>query len=107
MDAQVVGHALTKCRSSVGGLRPAISIVAVLKLSLSYLPSESNAADWPSRGNVRKRVLKRPKPAPRGRLDLMERACCSALRHVRACSRFGRVSREQEAAYLLEACSLM
>jgi hypothetical protein len=39
----------------------AISLAADLKLSFPYLPSESNPADFPSRGRVRKRTKFQPR----------------------------------------------
>ena len=66
VDAQAVGFALRKGRSSGPSLQPgaravaAILLAADLKLSFPYLPSESNPADFPSRGKVRKcRKVKR------------------------------------------------
>jgi hypothetical protein len=60
VDAKGVGFALQKGRTSAPTLRwgatavAAISLAADLKLSFPYLPSESNPADFPSRGKVLK-----------------------------------------------------
>ena len=92
VDAQAVGYALQKGRSSAGTLRrgvcavSAISLAADLKLSYPYLPSESNPADFPSRGKVKKRTLKRPRRAPqRCSPELLARAYRQALRRWRDC----------------------
>ena len=56
VDAQVVQHALNKGRSSAGTLRFQCMQVAALTLACDwkwfygYVPSESHAPDWPSRG---------------------------------------------------------
>ena len=63
VDAQAVGFALRKGRSSASSLRrgvravAAIELAADLRLCFPYLPSESNPADFPSRGKVRKRTF--------------------------------------------------
>ena len=92
VDAQAVGFALRKGRSSAGTLRrgvcavAALSLAADLKLSYPYLPSESNPADYPSRGKVRKRTFAKPRnAAPTCALELMERAYRRAYRRWRAC----------------------
>ena len=89
VDAQVLGHALAKGRSSARSLKRgvraigAISLAADLRLVYPYLPSESNPADYPSRGKVRKRA-KRPAPRPaRDHLDLLEHAYRKAFRRRR------------------------
>ena len=92
VDAQGVGFALRKGRSSAVTLRPgaravaAICLAADLKMSYPYLPSESNPADYPSRGKVRKRPLKRAAvPAPSS-LDILERVYRKAHRRRRQLS---------------------
>ena len=63
-DAKVVGSALLKGRTSARTLTRgcsscgAIQLAADLRLVFPYLPSESNPADWPSRGKTRKRGYK-------------------------------------------------
>ena len=81
VDAQAVGFALRKGRSSAGSLRrgvcavAAICLAADLKMSFPYLLSKSNPADFPSRGKVRKRsTLKRPPKRSFSPLDLLDRA---------------------------------
>jgi hypothetical protein len=61
VDATAVGSALRKGRSSAGSFKrgmsaaAAVLLAADLAFSFPYLPSESNPADWPSRGRVRVR----------------------------------------------------
>jgi site-specific DNA-cytosine methylase len=90
VDAQAVGFALQKGRSSAGTLRrgvgavAAISLAADLKLSYPYLPSESNPADFPSRGKVKKSSLKpRHRPPKCSSIELLDRAYRRALRRLR------------------------
>ena len=65
----------------------AVCLAADLKLSFPYLPSESNPADFPSRGKVRKRTCKtRPKPPQRCSVELLERAYRCASRRCRDCN---------------------
>ena len=93
VDAQAVGFALRKGRSSAGTLRrgvcsaAAISLAADLKLSFPYLPSESNPADFPSRGKVRKRsTVKRRRVPIRCSMELLDRAYRKAWRRAASCS---------------------
>ena len=81
VDAKVVGFALRKGRTSAPTLRwgaaavAAISLAADLKLSFPYLPSESNPADFPSRGKVLKgSKLKRSGAGARIPLGLVRQA---------------------------------
>merc|ERR1711990_753317 len=92
VDAQAVGFALRKGRSSAPSLRrgvravAAIELAADLRLCFPYLPSESNPADWPSRGKVRKRAFtKRPKRVTRLPLEMLERAYRKVFRRWRQC----------------------
>ena len=92
VDAQAVGFALRKGRTSAGTLRrgvcavAAISLAADLRLSYPYLPSESNPADFPSRGKVRKRICKEPARQPKsGSVELLARAYRRAVRRWRSC----------------------
>ena len=91
VDAQVVGFALRKGRSSAGTLRfgvaaiAALSLVADVKISYPYLPSESNPADYPSRGTVRARTVRKRFVKPRkAGLELLERSCRRAVRTLRS-----------------------
>ena len=65
VDAQAVGFALRKGRSSAGSFRfgvaaiAALSLTADVKIAYPYLPSESNPADFPSRGKLRVRSIKK------------------------------------------------
>ena len=65
VDAQVVGFALRKGRTSAGTLKPtacsiaAVCLAADLKMCYPYLPLESNAADYPSRGKVKMRTKRK------------------------------------------------
>lgn len=93
VDAQAVGFALRKGRTSAGTLRrgvcaaAAVSLAADLKLSFPYLPSESNPADYPSRGKVRKRTGKKKHTHPqRCSVELMARAYRRANRRWRDCN---------------------
>mmetsp|Transcript_31927 Transcript_31927/g.101443 ORF Transcript_31927/g.101443 Transcript_31927/m.101443 type:complete len:854 (-) Transcript_31927:1008-3569(-) len=67
VDAQAVGFALRKGRTSAPTLKRGVGAVAAiclatdLMLSFPYLPSESNPADFPSRGKVRRRIVKKPR----------------------------------------------
>ena len=89
VDAQVVGHALGKGRSSARSLKcgvrsvAAITLAADLRLVYPYLPSESNPADYPSRGKVRKRAKRRAAVPHKSRLELLERAYRKAFRRRR------------------------
>ena len=92
VDAQAVGYALRKGRTSAGTLRrgvcavSAVSLAAILMISYPYLPSESNPADYPSRGTVRRRAFLKPhKASPRCSLELMERAYRRAARRWKDC----------------------
>ena len=61
VDAKAVGFAFRKGRSSAGSFKygvaafAALCLTADIKLMYPYLPSESNPADYPSRGKRRKR----------------------------------------------------
>ena len=87
VDAQAVGFALRKGRSSAGSFRfgvasiAALSLAADLKIVYPYLPSESNPADFPSRGKSRLRSIRKTvgKPCRLG-LDKHVRACGRAIR---------------------------
>ena len=65
IDAQSVLGAVRKGRSSAPSLKREIAFIGALVLSgdlvlrCLYVPSEDNPADAPSRGIVRKRVLKK------------------------------------------------
>ena len=89
VDARAVGLALQKGRSSAKTLRRGVSSVGALalacdlKLSFPYVPSESNAADYPSRGVVKKRHIKLKKPPPLSSLELRIRAYRKASRRWR------------------------
>ena len=90
VDAQAVGHALRKGRSSAGTFRfgvaaiAALSLIADMKISYPYLPSESNPADYPSRGSVRLRTVRKScKKTKRCPLEVRERACRRAVRSWR------------------------
>ena len=89
VDAQVVGYALGKGRSSAPSLKRGVLAVAVitlaadLRLVYPYLPSESNPADYPSRGKVRKRPKRRAAMLAKSCLDLLERAYRKAFRRRR------------------------
>jgi hypothetical protein len=93
VDATAVGFALRKGRSSAGtlarGVRAvaAVTLAADLKLSFPYLPSESNPADFPSRGKVRKRTCKkRERPVQFCSVELAARAYRRASRRWRDCN---------------------
>jgi len=87
IDAQAVAAALQKGRSSSGTLRHPVMQAGALTLAcdwrwrFAYLPSESNPADWPSRG---KRYLKatsrRPKRLLRSSIDRLVRQRSHAVR---------------------------
>ena len=65
----------------------AIELAADLRLCFPYLPSESNPADSPSRGKVRKRTfIKRRKPVQRSHLEVLERAYRKVFRRWRQCN---------------------
>ena len=92
VDARAVGGALQKGRTSAGTLKrgirsiAALSLACDLKLSFPYLPSESNPADFPSRGRVYRRTTKSAVRKPkRCSLELLERAYRKAARRWRAC----------------------
>ena len=96
VDAQAVGHALRKGRSSAASFRfgiaavAALSLAADIKLSYPYLPSESNPADYPSRGLVRRRTDKKKGGVRRrSSLDMLERRCRKLRRVLRAPARTG------------------
>ena len=67
VDARAVMGALRKGRSSAPTLRHPLRVVSALCLACDwtwryhYVPSESNAADWPSRGTVYRREQGRMK----------------------------------------------
>jgi hypothetical protein len=91
VDAQAVGYALRKGRSSAGTFRfgvaaiAALSLAADLKLSYPYLPSESNPADYPSRGKTRARTARRTIRKPhRPGLEKLTRSCRRAVRNLRS-----------------------
>jgi hypothetical protein len=80
VDAQAVGFALRKGRSSAGTLRPgtcaiaALSLAADLRLVFPYLPSESNPADYPSRNKLKVRTkFRKPRTVRRCAAELLER----------------------------------
>lgn len=85
VDAQAVGFALRKGRSSAGSLRrgaratSSLCLITDLKLSFRYLPSESNPADYPSRNKSYRLGLSYPqnsqfkRMAPPGWLHLEKR----------------------------------
>ena len=85
----MVGHALGKGRSSAPSLKhgvrsvAAITLAADLRLVYPYLPSESNPADYPSRGKVRKRGKRRAAASPKSSLELLERVYRKAARRRR------------------------
>ena len=95
VDAQVGGFALRKGRSSATTIWrgccavAALELAADLKLVFPYLPSESNPADYPSRGVVRKRHVKRKKDSGRlAVLEELEMRSRRALRRLRAAGHF-------------------
>eukprot|EP00746_Dinoflagellata_sp_MGD_P052608 gnl/MRDRNA2_/MRDRNA2_232515_c0_seq1.p1 gnl/MRDRNA2_/MRDRNA2_232515_c0~~gnl/MRDRNA2_/MRDRNA2_232515_c0_seq1.p1 ORF type:complete len:176 (+),score=26.38 gnl/MRDRNA2_/MRDRNA2_232515_c0_seq1:34-528(+) len=67
VDAKTVRAAGQKGRSSAGTLKHPMRRLAAISLAcnwlvrLAYLPSESNPADWPSRGKHRRQELARNK----------------------------------------------
>ena len=87
VDAQAVGHARTKGRSSAGTFRFGVAAIAALtltadvKLSYLYLPSESNPADYPSRGKVCLRTVH--KTIAKRERSRYERSCHRAVRSWR------------------------
>ena len=90
VDAQAVGFALRKGRRSVASFRfgvaaiVALSLAADIKIVYPYLPSESNPADFPSRGKTRVRSSRRAivKPCRLG-WEKHVRACRRAIRSLR------------------------
>ena len=93
VDAQAVCGALAKGRSSAATLKrgvkavAAISIACELRLHFPYIPSESNPADFPSRGKVKKRALKsrRHRQPIATSIDVRLRAYRLARRRFREC----------------------
>ena len=90
VDARAVGFALRKGRTSAPsiqrGLRAvsAVSLAADLKLTFPYLPSESNPADFPSRGKLRIRSkLKHKHSKTQSAAVLSERAYRSVCRRFK------------------------
>ena len=90
VDARAIGYGLDKGRSSgrslVFGSKAvaAISLACNLKLTFPYIPSESNPADFSSRGTHYKRSVKRrPNKHSHDSLQLQERAYRRAYRRWR------------------------
>ena len=92
VDARAVGFTLQKGRTSAKTLwRGCLGVAAIclatdLKLAFPYVPSESNAADFPSRGLVRRRTRRRkPQKLAKSKFEEARSAERRALRHLRAC----------------------
>ena len=93
VDATAVAGALAKGRSSSTTLKrgtraiAAIALSCELRLHFPYLPSESNPADFPSRGKVRRRTVRRPSHfvIKQTKLDLQMKAYRRAYRRARDC----------------------
>ena len=93
VDAKAICGALTKGRSSAASLKRGVKAISALvlacelRLHYPYLPSESNPADYPSRGRVRKRIAKakRHSTTQRSSLDNLARSHRQACRRARMC----------------------
>jgi hypothetical protein len=92
VDARAIGFGLQKGRSSGRSLLfgskavAAVALACDLKLSYPYLPSDSNPADYPSRGTHYKRtVIKRATKPHYSSIELRERAYRQAFRRWRHC----------------------
>ena len=89
IDAQAVMHALRKGRTSAPTLWHPVRRCAALSLAcdwawrFQYVPSESNAADWPSRGVVYRREKARQRRRDQQRLNGRVKKYTKYERYVR------------------------